>query len=35
VLNRFVADACASGLVKASLDRAKLVGVDVAPAGSR
>jgi polar amino acid transport system substrate-binding protein len=35
VLNRFIADACASGLVKASLDRAKLVGVDVAPAGSR
>jgi polar amino acid transport system substrate-binding protein len=35
VLNRFIADACASGLVKASLDRAKLSGVDVAPASIR
>jgi polar amino acid transport system substrate-binding protein len=31
-LNRFVRDVLASGLVKTSLDRAKLVGVDVAPA---
>jgi polar amino acid transport system substrate-binding protein len=35
VLNRFIADACASGLVKTSLDRAKLIGVDVAPSGIR
>jgi polar amino acid transport system substrate-binding protein len=35
VINRFIADACSSGLVKASLDRAKLIGVDVAPAGIR
>jgi polar amino acid transport system substrate-binding protein len=35
VLNRFIADACASGLVKTSLDRAKLIGVDVAPTGIR
>jgi polar amino acid transport system substrate-binding protein len=35
VLNRFVADACASGLVQTSLDRAKLIGVDVAPSGIR
>jgi membrane-bound lytic murein transglycosylase MltF len=35
VLNRFIADACASGLVKTSLDRAKLVGVDVAPTSTR
>jgi polar amino acid transport system substrate-binding protein len=35
VLNRFMADACASGLVKTSLDRAKLTGVDVAPSGIR
>jgi polar amino acid transport system substrate-binding protein len=33
VLNKFVTDACSSGLVKTSLDRAKLIGVDVAPAG--
>jgi polar amino acid transport system substrate-binding protein len=32
VINRFVEEACGSGLVKASLDRAKLIGVDVAPA---
>ncbi|MEO8256367.1 MAG: transporter substrate-binding domain-containing protein [Acidobacteriota bacterium] len=31
-LNRFVADLRASGFVKASLERAKLVGVEVAPA---
>lgn len=30
-INRFIQDACASGLVKSSLDRAKLIGVDVAP----
>jgi len=35
VINRFIADACASGFVQASLDRAKLVGVDVAPAHVR
>jgi polar amino acid transport system substrate-binding protein len=35
VLNRFIAEACASGLVKTSLERAKLIGVDVAPAGIR
>jgi polar amino acid transport system substrate-binding protein len=35
VINRFIADACASGFVQASLDRAKLVGVDVAPAHAR
>jgi len=35
VLNRFIADACASGLVKTSLARAKLIGVDVAPSGIR
>jgi polar amino acid transport system substrate-binding protein len=35
VINRFIDDACASGLVKTSLDRAKLIGVDVAPTGSR
>jgi polar amino acid transport system substrate-binding protein len=35
MLNRFIADACASGLVKTSLDRAKLIGVDVAPSGIR
>jgi polar amino acid transport system substrate-binding protein len=35
VLNRFIADACASGLVNTSLDRAKLIGVDVAPSGIR
>ena len=35
VLNRFIADACASGLVKTSLDRAKLIGVDVAPSVAR
>jgi len=35
VLNRFIADTCASGLVKASIDRAKLIGVDVAPASIR
>jgi len=35
VLNRFIADACASGLVQASLDRAKLIGVDVAPVTAR
>ncbi len=35
VLNRFIADACASGLVKISLARAKLIGVDVAPSGIR
>ena len=34
-INRFIQDACASGLVKTSLDRAKLIGVDVAPAGPR
>ena len=33
VINRFIADACASGLVKGSIDRAKLIGVDVAGAG--
>jgi polar amino acid transport system substrate-binding protein len=31
VINRFIAEACGSGLVKASIDRAKLIGVDVAP----
>ena len=31
LINRFIADACASGFVQTSLDRAKLVGVDVAP----
>jgi polar amino acid transport system substrate-binding protein len=35
VLNRFINDACSSGLVKTSLDRAKLIGVDVAPSGIR
>ena len=35
VLNRFIADTCASGLVKASIDRAKLIGVDAAPASIR
>ena len=30
-INRFIQDACASGFVKSSLDRAKLIGVDVAP----
>jgi polar amino acid transport system substrate-binding protein len=35
VINRFIEDACASGLVKTSIDRAKLIGVDVAPAGIR
>ena len=30
ILNRFINDACGSGLVKTSLDRAKLIGVDVA-----
>jgi polar amino acid transport system substrate-binding protein len=35
VLNRFIADACAAGLVKASIDRAKLLGVDVAPSSIR
>jgi hypothetical protein len=34
-LNRFIADVCASGFVKSSLDRAALVGVEVAPAGKR
>ena len=34
-INRFIEDACASGLVKTSIDRAKLIGVDVAPAGIR
>jgi len=33
VLNRFVNDACSSGLVKTSIDRAKLLGVDVARSG--
>jgi polar amino acid transport system substrate-binding protein len=33
VLNRFINEACSSGLVKTSLDRAKLIGVDVAPSG--
>jgi hypothetical protein len=35
VLNRFIVEACGSGLVKTSLDRAKLIGVDVAPTGIR
>jgi polar amino acid transport system substrate-binding protein len=30
-INRFIAEACATGLVKSSIDRAKLIGVDVAP----
>lgn len=34
-LNRFLAEVRASGFVKASLDRAKLIGVDVAPATKR
>jgi polar amino acid transport system substrate-binding protein len=34
-LNRFIEEICASGLVKNSLNRAKLIGVDVAPAGIR
>lgn len=34
-INRFLADVRASGLVKASIDRAKLIGVDVAPAAGR
>ncbi|MBI3050797.1 MAG: transporter substrate-binding domain-containing protein [Acidobacteria bacterium] len=34
-LNRFLADVRASGFVKASLERAKLVGVDVAPPTKR
>jgi polar amino acid transport system substrate-binding protein len=34
-LNRFLADVRASGFVKASLDRAKLVGMEVAPAARR
>lgn len=32
-LNRIIRDAIASGMVKASLERAKLAGVGVAPAG--
>lgn len=35
ILNRFINDACSSGLVKTSIDRAKLLGVDVAPSGIR
>lgn len=35
VLNRFIVEACGSGLVKTSLDRAQLIGVDVAPTGIR
>ena len=34
-LNRFLADVRASGFVKASLDRAKLVGMEVAPTAKR
>jgi polar amino acid transport system substrate-binding protein len=34
-LNRFLADVRASGFVKASLDRARLAGVEVAPAAKR
>ena len=34
-INRFIADVRASGFVKASLERAKLVGVDVAPPTAR
>lgn len=34
-INRFLADALASGLVKASIERAKLIGVDVAPVSGR
>jgi polar amino acid transport system substrate-binding protein len=34
-LNRFIEEVCASGFVKNSLNRAKLIGVDVAPAGIR
>jgi len=30
VINKFIADVCASGLVKNSIDRARLIGVDVA-----
>jgi hypothetical protein len=30
-LNRFLADVRVSGFVKASLDRAKLIGMEVAP----
>jgi len=32
-LNRIIRDAIASGMIKASLERAKLAGVGVAPAG--
>jgi polar amino acid transport system substrate-binding protein len=32
IVDRFIEDARASGLIRAALDRAKLVGVDVAPA---
>jgi len=34
-LNRFLADVRASGFVKASIDRAKLIGVNVAPSPAR
>jgi len=34
-VNRFVADVRTSGFVKSSLDRAKLAGVEVAPAAKR
>jgi polar amino acid transport system substrate-binding protein len=34
-VNRFLADVRASGFVKSSLDRAKLAGVEVAPAATR
>ena len=34
-VNRFVADVRASGFVKASLERAQLAGVEVAPATAR
>ena len=30
-INKFIENACASGFVRSSLDRAKLIGVDVAP----
>ena len=35
VINKLIAEVCASGLVKTSIDRAKLIGVDVAPTSIR